>query len=160
MMENYLEYLEKLQKEMNLDEKVNRDELEKYRDLYSKYSTLSSLFGVIGIALALSMIVVAQYSRIGVLVVLVVLFGVMYFVVNFGDKSEHYCELMCKERDKVYNLNYSNIKNIIINDGDERLQQLVTWWRMCELSAENEEKYSELLRIVNDVCREYVILWR
>lgn len=165
-MENYLEYLEKLQKEMNLDEKVNRDELEKHRDLYSKYSTLSSLFGFIGIALALSMIFVAQYSRIGVLGVLVVLFvlfvlfGVMYFVVNFGDKSEHYCELMCKERDKVYKLNYSNIKNIIINDGDEHLQQLVTWWRMCELSAENKEKYSELLRIVNDVCREYVILWR
>ena len=159
-MENYLEYLEKLQKEMNLDEKVNRDELEKYRDLYSKYSTLSSLFGFIGIALALSMIFVAQYSRMGVLVVLVVLFGVMYFVVNFGDKSEHYCELMCKERDRVYNLNYSNIKNIIVNDGDEHMKQLVTWWRMCELSASDKEKYAELLRIVYDVCREYVILWR
>lgn len=159
-MEHYLDYLEKLQQEMNLDEKVNHNELKKYRDLYSKYGTLASWFGVLGIVSALSLIFVAPYSRIGALVVLVMIFGSMYLVAEFGDKSEHYGELMCKERDKVYDLNYSNIKNIIINDGDEHMQQLVTWWRMCELSSENEEKYSELLRIVNDVCREYVILWR
>lgn len=29
-MENYLEYLDKLQKEMNLDEKVSRNKLEEY----------------------------------------------------------------------------------------------------------------------------------
>ena len=81
-------------------------------------------------------------------------------MVEFGGKSEHYGELMHKERDKVYNLNYSNIKNIIVNDGDEHMKQLVTWWRMCELSSEDNEKYAELLRIVGDICREYVILWR
>ena len=56
-------------------------------------------------------------------------------------------------------MNYSNIKNIIINDSDEHMQQLVTWERMCELTTEDEEKYAELLRIIHDVCREYVILW-
>ena len=30
---------------------------------------------------------------------------------------------------------------------------------MCELTADDEEKYAELLRIVHDVCREYAILW-
>lgn len=159
-MENYLVYLEKLQKEMNLDEKVNRDELEEYQKLYSKYGTLASLFGFIAITLALSMIFVAPYSKIGVLMVLIMVFGSMYFVVQFGDKSEHFGELFRKERDKVYNLNYSNIKNLIINDGDEHMKQLATWWRMCELSDEDKEKYADLLRIVNDVCREYVILWR
>lgn len=159
-MENYLLYLDKLQKEMNLEEEVNHNKLEEYRKLWSNYNNLASLFGFIGIALALSMIFVAHYSRIGVLVVLVMTFGSMYFVVKFGDKSEHYGELVCNERDKVYNLNYSNIKNIIINDGDEHMQQLVTWWRMCELSAEDKDKYAELLRILDNVCREYVILWR
>ena len=80
-MENYLVYLEKLQKEMNLDEKVNRDELEEYQKLYSKYGTLASLFGFIAITLALSMIFVAPYSKIGVLMVLIMVFGSMYFVV-------------------------------------------------------------------------------
>lgn len=159
-MENYLEYLEKLQKEMNLDEKVNRAELEEYRKLYSKYAYLSSLFGVLAIVLALSMIFIAPYSRLGVLLALVVLFGFMYFIAGFSDKAEHYRELLINERDKVYNLNYSNIKNIIVNDGDERMKQLATWWRMCELSDEDREKYAELLRIVSDICREYVILWR
>lgn len=159
-MNNYLEYLEKLQKEMNLDEKVNRDELEKYRELYSKYSNLASLFGFLAIMLTLSIIFIAPYSRIGIILVMMMAFGSMYFVSEFRDKSEHYCKSMCNERDKVYNLNYSNIKNIIVNDGYEHMQQLVMWERMCELSDENEEKYSELLRIVNDICREYVILWR
>lgn len=159
-MENYLLYLDKLQKEMNLEEEVNHDKLEEYRKLRSRYNNLASLFGIIGITLALSMIFVAHYSRIGVLVVLVMTFGSMYFVVKFGDKSEHYEELVRNERDKVYNLNYSNIKNIIVNDGDEHMKQLATWWRMCELSDKDREEYAELLRIVSDICREYVILWR
>lgn len=159
-MENYLDYLEKLQQEMNLKEKVSRDKLEEYQKLYSKHGTLASLFGFIAIALALSMIFVAPYSKIGVLMVLVMVFGSMYFVAQFGDKSEHYGELYRNERDKVYNLNYSNIKNIIVSGGDECMHQLATWWRMCELSDWDKEKYADLLRIVNDVCREYVLLWR
>lgn len=159
-MKNYVEYLDKLQKEMKLDEKVNRGDLEKYRDLYSKYSTLASLFGFFSIVLALSVIFIVPYSNIGVVVVLIIAFGSMYFVAEFGDKSEHYCSLMCNERDKVYNLNYSNIKNIIINDGDKHMQQLVTWERMCELSDEDEEKFAKLLRIVHYVCREYALIWR
>ena len=159
-MENYLVYLEKLQKEMNLNEKVNHEKLEEYRKLYSKYGYLASLFGLLAIVLALSMLVIAPYSKIGVLAAIVVLLGFMYFVDDFSDKAEHYRESLLNERDKVYNLNYSNIKNLIINDGDEHMKQLATWWRMCELSDEDKEKYADLLRIVNDVCREYVILWR
>lgn len=159
-MENYLLYLDKLQKEMNLEDDVNHSKLEEYRKLRSRYNNLASLFGFIGIALALSMMFVAYYSRIGVLVVLVMTFGSMYFVVKFGDKSECYVELVRNERDKVYNLNYSNIKNIIVNDGDEHMKQLATWWSMCELSDKDREEYAELLRIVGDICREYVILWR
>jgi hypothetical protein len=159
-MENYVEYLERLQKEMNLNEKVNHEKLEEYRKLYSKYGYLASLFGFLAIVLALSMLFIAPYSKIGVLAAIVVLLGFMYFVADFSDKAEHYRESLLNERDKVYNLNYSNIKNLIINDGDEHLKQLATWWRMCELSDEDKEKYADLLRIVNDVCREYVLLWR
>ena len=159
-MENYLVYLEKLQKEMNLNEKVNHEKLEEYRKLYSKYGYLASLFGLLAIVLALSMLVIAPYSKIGVLAAIVVLLGFMYFVDDFSDKAEHYRESLLNERDKVYNLNYSNIKNLIINDGDEHMKQLATWWRICELYDEDKEKYADLLRIVNDVCREYVILWR
>lgn len=52
-MKNYVEYLEKLQQEMNLDEKVDYEKLEEYRKLRSKYNNLASLFGFIGIVLAL-----------------------------------------------------------------------------------------------------------
>lgn len=158
-MKNYLEYLEKLQKEMNLDEEVDIAKLEEYERLYSKYNALSSLSGVIAIALAFSMIFVAHYS-IGSLLLRIILSlfsgGLM---VEFGGKAEHYSESLYNERNKVYNLNYSNIKNIIINDGDEHMRQLTTLERMCELTTEDEEKYAELLRIIHDVCREYVILW-
>lgn len=158
-MENYIEYLEKLQKEMNVDVQVNNDDVEEYRKLYSKYNNLASLFGVIAIALAFSMVFLAPYLKLGLLLVILLTLFTGGLMAEFGGKSEHYGELLRNERDTVYNLNYSNIKNIIINDGNEHMQQLTTWERMCELTAEDEEKYAELLRIIHDVCREYVILW-
>ena len=158
-MKYYLEYLEKLQGKMNLDEKVNHAELAEYKELHSKYDTISSLFVLIGIVFALSTILVLPYSRIGVVIAMLLSIGSVCGVADNGNKAEHYGELFRNERDKVYNANYSVIKNTIIEDGDEQMQQLVTWERMCELTADDKEKYSELLRIVHDVCREYVILW-
>ena len=145
---------------MNLDEVIDKNKVIEYRKLYDKYNGLSSIFGFIGIAVALSMVFVAHYSRIGVMVVMLVAFGFLYFVIKYGNKADHYRELSRNERDKIYNVNYSIIKNAIIEDGDKHMKQLVTWWRMCELSSEDNEKYAELLRIVGDICREYVILWR
>lgn len=159
-MENYIEYLEKLQQEMNVDVQVNNDDVEEYRKLYSKYNNLASLFGVIAIALAFSMIFAAHHSIGGLLLTIILSLFSGGLMAKFGGKSEHYGELLRNERDAVYNLNYSTIKNIIINDGDEHMKQLVTWERMCELLDKDKEKYAELLRIVRDVCREYVLLWR
>lgn len=158
-MENYLEYLEKLQGKMNLDEVVDKNKVIEYRESYDKYNGLSIIFGFIGMAVALSMVFVAHYSRIGAMAVMLVAFGFLYFVQKYGNKADRYRELSRNERDKVYNVNYSVIKNTIIDDGDEQMQQLVTWERMCELTDSDKEKYAELLRIVHDVCREYAILW-
>lgn len=159
-MENYLSYLEKLQKEMNLDEKVNYDQLEEYRKLRSKYNNIASLFGFIAMLVAFSTIFVLRYSVGGSIVTIILALFIGGLMTEFGGKAEYYRELSRNERDKVYNLNYSNIKNIIVNDGDEHMKQLATWWRMCELSDKDREEYAELLRIVGDICREYVILWR
>lgn len=159
-MENYLAYLEKLQGEMNLDKVVDKNKVIEYRESHDKYNRLSIIFGFIGIAVALSMVFVAYYSRIGTMVVMLVAFGFLDVVIKYGNKADRYGELSRNERDKVYNVNYSAIKNVIIEDGDEHMKQLVTWWRMCELSDEDEEKYAELLRIIHDVCREYTSIWR
>jgi hypothetical protein len=159
-MENYLEYLDKLQKEMNLDEKVSRNKLEEYQKLYSKYNALASLFGFIAMLGAFSTLIVLRYSIGGSILTIILALFCGGLLTEFGGKADHYRESSRNERDKVYNLNYSNIKNLIINDGDEHMKQLATWWRMCELSDEDKEKYADLLRIVNDVCREYVLLWR
>ena len=160
MMENYLVYLEKLQGEMNLDTVVDKNKVIEYRESHDKYNRLLSIFGFIGIAVALSIVFVAHYSRIGAMVVMLVAFGFLYFVIKYGDRADRYGELSRNERDKVYNVNYSIIKNAIIEDGDEHMKQLVTWWRMCELSDADKEKYAELLRIIHDVCREYTSIWR
>ena len=159
-MENYLEYLEKLQKEMNLDEKVNHDKVEEYRKLRSKYNNLASLFGVIAVVLAFSTLLVLKYSTGGIILPIILALFTGGLMAEFGGKSEHYGELVRNERDKVYNLNYSNIKNIIVDDGDENMKQLATWERMCELTASDKEKYAELLRIVHDVCWDYTRIWR
>lgn len=158
-MKNYLAYLETLQKEMNLDEEISFDKLEEYQKLYSKYNTLASLFGFIAIIVAFSTIFVAHHSIGGLLSTIILSLFSGGLMVELGGKAEHYSESLYNERNKVYNLNYSNIKNIIINDGDEHMQQLTTWERMSELTVEDKEKYAELLRIVHDVCREYLILW-
>lgn len=158
-MENYLEYLEKLQGKMNLDEKVNYDEVKENRELSSKNNALASLFGVIAALAAFSTIFVLRYSIGGSIVTITLALFISGLMTEFGGKAEHYRELSRKERNKVYDLNYSNIKNIIISDGDEHMKQLATWERMCDLTTEDKEKYCELLRIVHDVCREYTILW-
>ena len=152
--------MQKLQKEMNLDEKVNYDQLEEYRKLRSKYNNIASLFGFIAMLVAFSTIFVLRYSVGGSIVTIILALFIGGLMTEFGGKAEYYRELSRNERDKVYNLNYSNIKNIIVNDGDEHMKQLATWWRMCELSDKDREEYAELLRIVGDICREYVILWR
>ena len=144
---------------MNLEEVVDKNKVIEYREFYDKYNGLSSMFGFIGIVVVLSAIFVSHYSQIGAVVVMLVAFGLVFFTIKFGNEAEHYEELLLKERNKVYDLNYSNIKNIIISDGDEQIRQLVTWERMCELTDSDKEKYNELLRIVHDVCREYTILW-
>lgn len=74
-MKYYLEYLEKLQGKMNLDEKVNHAELAEYKELHSKYDTISSLFVLIGIVFALSTILVLPYSRIGVVIAMLLSIG-------------------------------------------------------------------------------------
>lgn len=159
-MENYLEYLEKLQKEMNLDEKVDYEKFEEYRKLRSKYNNLASLFGFIAVVLAFSTLLVLKYSIGGVILPIILALFTGGLMVEFGGKSDHYRELARNERDKVYNLNYSNIKNIIVNDGDDDMKQLATWERMCELTASDKEKYAELLRIVHDVCWDYTRIRR
>jgi hypothetical protein len=159
-MENYLEYLEKLQKEMNLDEKVDYEKFEEYRKLRSKYNNLASLFGSIAVVLAFSTLLVLKYSIGGVILPIILALFTGGLMAEFGGKSDHYRELARNERDKVYNLNYSNIKNIIVNDGDDGMKQLATWERMCELTASDKEKYAELLRIVHDVCWDYTRIWR
>lgn len=158
-MKNYMEYLEKLQGKMSLDEVVDKNKVVEYRESYDKYNGLSSMFGFIGIAVVLSSIFVSPYSKIGAVAVMLVAFGFVCLVIKFSNKAEHYEELFRNERDKVYNVNYSVIKNAIIDGGDEHMQQLVTWEYMCELTVDDKEKYAELLRIVHDVCREYAILW-
>ena len=145
-MKNYLEYLDRLQKEMNLDEKVNYDQLEEYRKLRSKYNNIASLFGFMAMLVAFSTIFVLRYSVGGSTVTIILALFIGGLMTEFGGKAEYYRELSRNERDKVYNLNYSNIKNIIVNDGDEHMKQLATWWRMCELSDKDREEYAELLR--------------
>lgn len=96
-MTNYLEYLEKLQREMNLDEKVNPDKLKEHRELYSKYNALASLFGVIAIALAFSMIFVAHHSIGGLLLTIILSLFSGGLMVEFGGRVEHYSELLYNE---------------------------------------------------------------
>lgn len=158
-MKNYLDYLEKLQGKMNLDEVVDKNKVIEYRESHNKYNGLSTMFGFIGIVVVLSVIFVSPYSKIGAIAVMLVAFGLVFLTIKFGNEAEHHEELFRNERDKVYNVNYSVIKNAIIDDGDGQMQQLVTWERMCELADSDKEKYAELLRIVHDVCREYAILW-
>ena len=110
MMENYLAYLEKLQGEMNLDIVVDKNKVIEYRESHDKYNRLSIIFGFIGISVALSMVFVAHYSRIGTMVVMLVAFGFLDFVIKYGNKADRYAELSRNERDKVYNVNYSAIK--------------------------------------------------
>lgn len=162
-MKNYLDYLEKLQSKMDFSESVDDDKVTLYFELRNVNRRLSKLFIVTLVILELFLWVlgiqmnVVNRNIIAVLMVLsLVLLG--YGMIRHGFDSIHYNNMVYLERDKIYFANYDTIKNEILNDGDEQMKQLVTWWRMCELTTEDKEKYAELLRIVHDVCCEYTIL--
>lgn len=162
-MKNYLDYLEKLQSKMDFSESVDDDKVTLYFELRNVNRRLSKLFIVTLVILELFLWVlgiqmnVVNRNIIAVLMVSsLVLLG--YGMIRHGFDSIHYNNMVYLERDKIYFANYDTIKNEILNDGDEQMKQLVTWWRMCELTTEDKEKYAELLRIVHDVCREYTIL--
>lgn len=164
-MENYLAYLEKLQSKMDFSKNVDDKKVALYFDMKNVNQRLSTLFILVLVSLELLLYIIgmtadAAYRNIIMWVMVVILLFFGFTVLMYGGNAVYYKNLACYERDKIYFANYDIVKNEILNDGVEHMQQLVTWWRMCELSSEDKEKYAELLRIVHDVCREYALILR
>lgn len=159
-MDNYLEYLEKLQSKMDFSEGVDDDKVALYFELRNVNRRLSKLFivtllilepflWIIGVKMNL-----VNRNIVPVLMVLaLVLLG--YGLIKHGSDSIHYNNMTYLERDKIYFANYDIIKNEILNDGEEQIRQLILWNDMCDLTVVNRKRYKELLRIVKSVCREY-----
>lgn len=166
-MNNYLEYLAKLQSKMNYSDKVDYKAVEQHlerRDEYRMICCLSAFCGLVLIPVLWYLGVLsygdnsyASFLSIIVLLVMVIL-GCMS-IVN-GSKADHYSSMASTELNKIYTSNYKIIKNEIVNDGDEKIRQLILWKNMYELSPTDEVGYRELLRIVKSVCKEYAEIYK
>lgn len=159
-MDNYLEYLEKLQSKMDFSEGVDDDKVALYFELRDVNRRLSKLFIVTLLILETFLWIIGvnmnlvNRNIVSVLMVLsLVLLG--YGLIRHGFDSVYYNNMVYLERDKIYFANYEIIKNEILNDGEEQIHQLILWNGMCDLTVANQKRYKELLRIVKSVCREY-----
>ena len=152
-MKNYLAYLEKLQKEMIIENEVDYDKVAEWIDKRDTWSNRGDHAKIVVISCFLVSLMYAKWETIGIFVMLVVI-GLIAFFVNayMMDRSGEYGKLANAESDKVYDANYRHIKEIVINDGVEQLRQLRAWYRMCVLTKDDESKYRELLRIVRTIC--------
>lgn len=152
-MKNYLEYLEKLQKEMIIESEVDYDKVSEWVDKRDTWSSRGDYAKITAMACFLTSLMYMKWETLGIFVMLIVLGLIAIFVNAFMmDESHRYGILANTESDKVYDANYKHIKEIIINDGVEQLRQLRAWDKMCVLSKDDESKYRELLRIVRTIC--------
>lgn len=152
-MKNYLEYLEKLQKEMIIESEVDYDKVSEWVDKRDTWSSRGAYAKITVLACFLTSLMYMDVDKIRIFIMLIVL-GVIAMFVNayMMDRSDEYGKLVNTEIDKVYDTNYKHIKEIIINDGVKQLRQLRAWDKMCVLSKDDESKYRELLRIVRTIC--------
>lgn len=155
-MKNYLAYLEKLQQEMIIESEVDCDKVSEWVDKRDTWSSRGDYAKITMLACFLTSLMYVKLETIGIFVMFVVL-GFIAMLVNtyVMDRSDEYGKLANTESDKVYDANYKNIKELIINDGVEQLRQLRAWDEMCVLSKDDESKYHELLRIVRTICFNY-----
>lgn len=152
-MKNYLEYLEKLQKEMIIESEVDYDKVSEWVDKRNTWSSRGDYAKITALACFLTSLMYMNRETMKIFVILVVL-GLIAIFVNayMMDRSDEYGKLANTESDKVYDANYKHIKEIVIDDGVEQLRQLRAWDRMLVLSKNDESKYRELLRIIRTIC--------
>lgn len=164
-MENYLEYLEKLQSRMDFSENVDDKIVTLYFDMKNVNQRVSNLCLVILVSLELLLHVIGVTTDIvyrniiaNVMLLVFLFFGIV--VLKYAWDARFYKNLACCERDKIHFANYDIVKNEILNDGDEQIRQLILWNEMCDLTIANQKRYKELLRIVRAVCREYKEIYK
>lgn len=152
-MKNYLEYLEKLQKEMIIESEVDYDKASEWVDKRDTWSNRGDYAKITALACFLTSLMYMKWETLGIFVMLIVL-GLIAILVNafMMDESDQYGKLANAEFDKVYDANYKHIEELVINDGLEQLRQLRAWYKMYVLSKDDESKYRELLRIVRTIC--------
>lgn len=164
-MDNYVEYLEKLQGKMDFSKSVDNKKVKFYFDMKNVNQRLSNLFISALVSLELLLCVVGVttdivYRNIIVWVMVAVLLFFGFTALLYAGNAASHENLACYERDKIYFANYDIIKNKIVNDGEEKIRQLIQWNDMCDLTVANQKRYKELLRIVKSVCNEYVKIYK
>lgn len=164
-MDNYVEYLEKLQGKMDFSKSVDNKKVKFYFDMKNVNQRLSNLFISALVSLELLLCVVGVttdivYRNIIVCVMVAVLLFFGFTALLYAGNAASHENLACYERDKIYFANYDIIKNEIVNDGEEKIRQLIQWNDMCDLTVANQKRYKELLRIVKSVCNEYVKIYK
>jgi hypothetical protein len=164
-MDNYLEYLAKLQSKMDFSKNVNDEKVALYFDMKNVNQRVSNLYLVILVSLELLLHVIGVTTDIvhrniiaNVMLLVFLFFGIV--VLKYAWDARFYKNLACCERDKIYFANYDIVKNEILNDGEEQIRQLILWNEMCDLTIANQKRYKELLRIVRAVCREYKEIYK
>lgn len=164
-MDNYVEYLEKLQNKMDFSKNVDDKIVTLYFDMKNVNQRVSNLCLVILVSLELLLHVIGVTTDIvyrniiaNVMLLVFLFFGIV--VLKYAWDTRFYKNLACCERDKIYFANYDIVKNEILNDGEEQIRQLILWNEMCDLTIANQKRYKELLRIVRAVCREYKELYK
>ena len=164
-MDNYVEYLEKLQSKMDFRKSVDDKKVKFYFDMKNVNQRLSNLFisALVSLELLLCVIgvttdIVYRNIIVGVMVAVLLFFG--FTALLYAGNAASYENLACYERDKIYFANYDIIKNEVVNDDDEQIRQLILWKNMYELAPTDEVRYRELLRIVKSVYEEYSEIYK
>lgn len=155
-MDEYLEYLQNLEIELNAK---TEDETQKLEKLESNYKRWRGIGTVAAILLPLFFItgIFSIPNVTSLSVVIAVAIPLLWFIAEFSsDKMCSSIESMLDVEDECLKERKLQFRNRIVTSGDELLDKLTYWSIMYELDREQRFEYRDAVMFINGLVEDYL----
>lgn len=157
-MDEYLEYLQSLEMELNAKTEDETQKLEKLESTYKRWRGI----GMVAVILLPLFFVTGIFSIPNVTnlsVVIAIAIPLIWFIAEFGsDKACSSIESILDVEAECMKERKLHVRNRIVTSGDELLDKLTYWSTMYELDREQRFEYLNALRFIDELVEDYSII--
>lgn len=157
-MDEYLEYLQSLEIELNAKTEDETQKLEKLESTYKRWRGT----GTVAVILLPPFFVTGIFSIPNVTslsVVIAIAIPLLWFIAEFSsDKVFSSVESMLDVEAECMKERKLQVRNRIVTSGDKLLDKLTYWSTMYELDREQRFEYHYALRFISELVEDYSII--